>query len=354
MRLTRVATSLLALAAAAAACVVAPSLLESPLARGFDGELELVPPARAEEPGEKVVARVGESTITVRELERRLSETPAGVLAKFGSTDAEIRRNFLEQVVVGDALLAEEARARGLDKRRDVRDRTLGALRAMMLFDAASIKPDDITDDEVREHFEANKAKFAVPKRVGIYRILVGSESDAQAILAELGESPDPKKWNDLARDKSLDKSNHLRGGNLGFVAEDGSTGQAENRVDPALYKAASAVKDGALVPLPVKEGERWAVVWKRQTMNAGSRSLEVEAPSIRAAIADERKRAAVQALLDKLRPELIKELNLELCDMVTVTSSGELERTQRPGTLPRTKRAATATPDEQQPGGLR
>ncbi|MBK6514996.1 MAG: peptidyl-prolyl cis-trans isomerase [Polyangiaceae bacterium] len=357
MRLTRVASLLLALSAAVMTCVVGPSLLEAPLARRFERLPDLVPPALADNAAaaDKVVARVGESTITVAELEKRMSEAPRSFLAKLGSTPDEIRKNFLEQVVVRDAILAEEARARGLDQQRDVRDRVRGALRAMILHDAgAGAKPEDITDEEVRAHFEANKGKFAVPQRIGIFRILVGSEAEAKSILAELGGSPDPKKWNDLARDKSLDKSNHLRGGNLGLVAEDGSTGQAENRVDPALYKAALAVKDGTMVPQPVKEGDRWAVVWKRQSMSQSSRSLELEAPTIRAAIADERKRTAVQALLEKLRPELIKELNVELCDMVTVTAAGELQRAQRPGVLPRSKRAATASPDENQPGGLR
>ncbi|NUP14486.1 MAG: peptidylprolyl isomerase [Polyangiaceae bacterium] len=334
-----------------------PSIAPAPKAEFED---PIVTPALAGEgSADKVVARVGETVITVGELERRLAETPRSDLAEFGSTPEEVRRNYLDRIMISDALLAEEARARGLDKHRDVRDRSLGALRAMVLHDVRTdAKANEISDEDVKSYFDQNQAKFAAPKRVGIYRILVATEAEAKAIIQDLAvtdpnKGPDPKKWNDLARDKSLDKANHLRGGNLGFVSDDGTTGQAENRVDPAIYQAVLKVKDGALVPEPVKEGDRWAVVWKKQSMGAVTRSLEIEAPTIRAAIADERMRAAVQALLEKLRPELVKELNPELCDMVTVNSAGELERAKRPGTLPRTKRPANATPQEN-PGGLR
>jgi peptidyl-prolyl cis-trans isomerase C len=355
-RRARAAAALGLAAGACAAVILANVQLREEPARGASFVATLSPrPARADAPDDKVVARVGESTITAAELDKRLRETPRSELAQLGSTPEEIRKNFLDRVLVRDLILAEEAKARGLDKMRDVRDRTLGALRAMLVHELRKdAKANDITDEDVKAYFEANKSKFTAPKRVGIYRILVQTEAEAKAILAELGDKPpDPKRWNDLARDKSLDKSNHLRGGNLGFVAEDGTTGQAENRVDPAIYEAAIKVTDGTVVPQPVKEGDRWAVVWKRQSMSPVSRSLEIEAPTIRAQLADERMRSAVQALLDKIRPELVKELNIELCDMVTVTANGELERAKRPGALPRTKRPANPNPTDG-PAGLR
>jgi peptidyl-prolyl cis-trans isomerase C len=352
MSLARRARAALAIClAAGGSLLVVLASVDRPRASTFG-----VRPARADGAAEqKVVARVGDTVITVAELERRLRETPMSELAQLGSTPEEARRAFLERVVIRDVILADEAKARGLDKMRDVRDRTLGALRAMVIHELRKdAKAEEITDEEVKAYFESNKEKFTAPKRVGVHRILVQTEAEAKAILAEFGDkAPDAKRWNDIAREKSLDKSNHLRGGNLGFVAEDGTTGQAENRVDPALYAAAVKVKDGMLVPAPVKEGERFAVIWKRQSMSPVSRSLEVEAPAIRTAIADEKMRASVQSLLDKIRPELVKELNVELCDMVTVNAAGELERAKRPGALPRTKRPANASPQEG-PGGLR
>jgi peptidyl-prolyl cis-trans isomerase C len=301
-----------------------------------------------------IVARVGDTKITALELDARMKEMPRNVLETMGSTPAEIRRAFLDQVLVPAALFAEEAKAKGLAQRRDVRDRILGVLRLVLVRDLQKeAGADNVGEDDVKAFYQQNSDKFSMPKRLGIYRILVASESEANALLKELGTTPDPKTWNDLARDKSLDKANRLRGGNLGMVAEDGTTGQAGEKADPGLFAAADSVKDGEVVPRAVKEGDKWAVVWKRQTTRASVRSLELEADNIKANLADERLKKASQALLSRLRGALVSELNPELCDMVSVTSTGELERTKRPGVLPRSKRNAAPVPTEG-PGGLR
>ena len=305
-------------------------------------------------PTDVVVARVGDTTITARELDRRMKEMPRNVLETMGSTPAEIRRAYLDQVLVPAALFAEEAKAKGLSERRDVRDRVLSVLRLVLVRDLKKeAGADKVADEDVRAFYQANADKFSVPKRLAIYRILLGSEAEANALLKELGGAPDPKSWNDIARDKSLDKATRLRGGNLGLVAEDGTTGQAGEKVDLAVYAAADAVKDGELVPRPVKEGDKWGVVWKRQSAKASVRSLELEAENIKASLADERLKKVTQDLVTRLRAELVTELNPELCDMVSVTANGELERTKRPGVLPRPKRNASPAPTEGS-GGLR
>lgn len=302
-----------------------------------------------------VVAHVGDITVTKGELERRLAQTPRNDLAGFGSSPEQIRRNFLEHVVIRDILMANEARARGLDKVREIRERTLGAYRAMLLSAVRSAsKADAVTDEEVKAYYEANPDRFVSPKSITLFRILLETEAEATSIIAELGERPDLRLWNKLVKDKSVDPESKKRGGNLGKVAEDGTTGQAETRVDPALYAAAALVEDGTIVPTPVREGKKWAVVWNRGANAAVAKSLDAEGPAIKAAIADERMRTAMQDLLEKLRKEDVAELNPELCDAVSINpSTSEVERTKRPGSLPRSKRAATPNPLDG-PGGLR
>jgi peptidyl-prolyl cis-trans isomerase C len=308
----------------------------------------------ASAPADIVVARVGETTITARELDSKMKEMPRNVLETMGSTPAEIRRAYLDQVLIPAALFAEEAKSKGLAQRRDVRDRTLAVWRLALVRDLKKeAGVDKVGEEDVRAFYQANADKFSVPRSVGIYRILLASENEAKALLKELGSTPDAKVWNDIARDKSLDKATRLRGGNLGMVREDGTTGQGGEKVDAGVFAAADAVKDGELVPKPVKEGDKWAVVWKRQSAKASVRSLELEADNIKASLADERLKKVTQAVLTRLRAELVTELNPELCDMVSVTANGELERTKRPGVLPRSKRNASPAPTDG-PNGLR
>lgn len=342
---------LVATASAAAVLLASPSRAPSPREALAQAP---APSGAAPAPGsDVVVARVGSSVITAAELEQRLAETPRATLAKLGNTPEEVRRAFLDQVLVREALLAEEAKARGLDKRKDIRDRMLAVLRSSLI-DALRKEKGEVTEADVKAYYDSNQKKFSAPKRIGVHRILVATEDEAKEIITELGTAaPDAKKWNEIAREKSLDKATHLRGGNLGILNEDGSTTQHDQHYDPALFTAADKVKDGELVQQPVKEGGRFAVVWKRQSMRAMTRPLELEAPGIRAALVDQRIREGVGDLLKSLRPTHLKELNPELCDMVSVTSQGDVEKAKRPGVLPRSKRAASPVPMDV-PGGPR
>jgi peptidyl-prolyl cis-trans isomerase C len=301
----------------------------------------------------EVVARVGSSVVTRGELEKRLRETPPAALAELGRTPEEIRLKFLERVIVRDLLLAEEAKARGLDSDPSVREKLL-IFQRLSLVQALrrETKADSISTDEIKAYYDANPQKFQMPRRLGVHHVSVATKEEAEAILAEVGESPDVKEWGEIARERSLDKDTNLRGGNLGLLTEAGETGEGERRVDPAIFRAADQVRDGEVVPEPVKVGNKWSVVWRRQSVAASNRSLLAETPKIRATISDERVRAAVTQLLEQLR-STVTEKNPELVGLVEVSSDGSLEPPRRPGTFPRAKRAADPKVKDE-PSGLR
>lgn len=296
---------------------------------------------------DKVVAKVGDKTITLGDLERRMRQMPAFMLKRYGSTSDEIKRRFLDEVLVREIVLTQGAIDQGLDKRADVDDKLKAILRSALYEQLKKgISPELVSDDEVKKFYDENADKFVAPRRLSIWRILVGSEPEAREILAEVKQGDDIKKWNQLAREKSLDKATSLRSGNLGFVSPDGTTAQPDVKLDVALFDAADKVKDGEIVPEPVKEGDKWAIVWRRQGMRAVTRTLESEASAIRTALADEKMRKAADDLLTSLRSQNVTEVHPELCDMLAVSDTGDIEKAKRPGVLPK-PRNAQATPVE-------
>ncbi len=60
-----------------------------------------------------IVAKVGARTVTAAELERRLAAVPPFQLRTFGNTPDEVKKNFLERVLVREALLSQGAEAPG-------------------------------------------------------------------------------------------------------------------------------------------------------------------------------------------------------------------------------------------------
>lgn len=307
---------------------------------------------RADAREDAVVVRVGEVALTVRDVERRMAQLPPFQLRTFGTTAEEIRKRFVQEVLVRELLFSQGAGQQGVSSRPEVEERTRGILRgtllARMRVDTAKEQP--ISDEEVRAYYEQNRPKFNAPARVALWRILVATREEAEKLIGEFRkEELSPKRWNDLARDRSLDKSTSLRGGNLGFVLPDGATSDPEIKVDPRLVQAAEKVKDGELVPEPVAEGERWAVVWRRQSMKAVTRTLEQEAPAIRQVLAHQKAEARVKQLLEQLRKEHLKDYNPESVALLEVSGGGDLQPTRRPGALPSSRKPSAPSPKEQQ-----
>src|SRR5215468_9039324 len=109
-----------------------------------------------------VVAKVGAVTITAADLERRMAAVPAFQLRTFGATPAEIKRKFLERVLVREALLSQGAAERGLEDRDDLKEKTRrllnNALLTKLRSDVASASP--INEAEIKAYYDKNAAKF--------------------------------------------------------------------------------------------------------------------------------------------------------------------------------------------------
>jgi peptidyl-prolyl cis-trans isomerase C len=291
------------------------------------------------------VLRVGSEAIDAAEVARRLGSLPPYQLATYGSTPQEIRKTFVESVLAPELAAAEEAKRLRLRERPELRD----TLQDVLVQALADTLRDELraqgaaSDAQVREYFERHRARFETSERIRIWRISVRDEKAAQAILAEARGEQGVKKWTELARERSEDKATHLRDGDLGFVRADGTTDVPELRVDPLLFAAAAKVRDGELVPAPIREGDRWAVVWRRGTLPAVRRTLEQEAESIRQLLLRARLDESVLRLAGELRKRHVQQVDYELLENVAKDAFGEPEERALPSVLPR--RPARAEP---------
>ncbi len=267
----------------------------------------------------KVAVRVGDLSVTVGEIEDRLAEIPPFQRRTFGATqDAQVK-TFVEQYLVRDLLLAEGAKQRDLASslptaqhvRRALSSATLRALRRQLSSPAA------IPEADVKRFYDENRSRFDSPERIHIWRVLAKTREEAETVLAAAKKEPTTQKWNELAREHSLDKATNMRGGNLGFIGPDGASNEAGLVVDPVLVKAASSVKDGEFVAQPVAEGEHFAVVWRRGTVPANRRTLEEATAQIRTTLYRERTESAEKNLVAELRAAHVRDVNIDLLGTV-------------------------------------
>ncbi|MET0412334.1 MAG: peptidylprolyl isomerase [Polyangiaceae bacterium] len=265
-----------------------------------------------------VVATVGEVHIGAGELAARAQRLTPLQLLDLGASWPAQRRRLLDEVLVREALLAQAARRDGLEQQPYVgwqRNQLLaGALLASLMRDALA----RVSDGEIARYHAEHQSDFTTPRSIEIWRLLAPDEPSARALL-ERARTLDAGGWSQLVRESSLDEATRMRSGSLGFVRVDGHTERPELRVAPELFAAADQVADGQLVPTPVREGERYAVVWRRRSRPAESEPLDAVREQIRGLIAerhvaDESARVSgeLRARVSQSQPELLDGLARE------------------------------------------
>ncbi len=266
-----------------------------------------------------MVLTVGTRKVTVGELEDHIAGIPPYQLATFGGSREAVARAYLEQVLVRDLVLAGGAEKRGLDKQLPTSQLLARALSSAALRKSHTTYASAaaIPDEDVRRYYEENRSRFDSPERINLWRILCKTRDEAATVLEAARREPTIAKFNDLARDHSIDKATNMRGGNLGFVGPDGASNEAGVKVDPALVKAAQTVKDGELLAQPIAEGAGFAVVWRRGTVPANKRTVLESSAQIRAALFRERTESGEKKLIDDLRAKHVKELNAGLLGLI-------------------------------------
>jgi hypothetical protein len=249
-----------------------------------------------------VIARVGQREVTASALAVRLDALSAFQRRALGTTPERIAKGYLEAVVIPEELLALEGRKLLTTPRSRARERAIlrDLLVSRLSREVAEHEP--VTDDESRAYFDQHPELFSRKERIRLQRLLVATEDEATQLIAKAKALTTADAWRSFVRKHSLDKATAERGGELGFVAADGSTDVAELEVDPALFAAAKNAKDGELIEKPVKEGQRFAVVFRRGSRPETQGSYTREAPKIRQYLHELRVERTLATRLEQLR----------------------------------------------------
>ncbi len=194
-------------------------------------------------PGEKqevkfsspnVIAKIGTTEIKDSDLDAILSQIPEPYRARYATPEA--KREIIEKMAEVK-MMAMEAKKKGIDKKPATKLKLeyIGDQILARDLEESAVENIKISDADITKYYNDNKDKFAQGPRVKVRHILVNTEPEAKAILAQLKGGADFSK---LAKEKSKCPS-APRGGDLGWVTQ--------GRMDPAFEKAAFALKKGQM-----------------------------------------------------------------------------------------------------------
>ncbi|BBH20926.1 hypothetical protein Back11_22710 [Paenibacillus baekrokdamisoli] len=127
-----------------------------------------------------------------------------------------------------------------------------------------------VTDKEIKDYFDKNKASLGTPLQVRASHILVATEKEAEDILKELKAGGD---FAAIAKAKSTDPGSKANGGDLGFFGA--------GAMDPAFEKAAFALKKDEL-SAPVKTSFGYHIIKVTDRKEAKVATLDEEKAKIK------------------------------------------------------------------------
>ena len=173
----------------------------------------------------------------------------------FNSLPKKNKNQILDQII-NNKLLTDKAVKSGVEKDAEYKEsleklkRDL-ALRVWLKKESKNVK---VSENEMKNYYNKNKAQFKVPATLEARHILTKTENEAKDIIKTLDKSSNKKdKFIELAKTKSVGPSGP-QGGYLGKFPE--------NKMVPEFSKAAKALKAGSYSKTPVKTQFGYHVIY--------------------------------------------------------------------------------------------
>lgn len=168
-----------------------------------------------------------------------------------GQPDTPELRKAIREDMINLELLAQEATKKGLDKNPEVIEQIDLARESVLVSayvqDYAKTHP--ISDDQLTQEYEKLKTSLG-GSEYNVSHILVDSEDEAKAIIAQLGKKG---KFDKIAKAKSKDAGSAGKGGSLGWAVP--------SNFVPPFANAMLSLKKGQYTKEPVKTQFGWHII---------------------------------------------------------------------------------------------
>jgi peptidyl-prolyl cis-trans isomerase C len=230
----------------ACAAVALAAGLAIALTGTFNGPAAAQETETAENGGGKVVARVNGKDITEKDI-KLATESIRDSMPQMSRAE---RRDYVINYLTDLELVADAARAEGLDEEADVK-RRLDQMqkRALMEIYLTRAGEKAATEEEAKKLFDQVIADIPPEERVRARHILVESEDEAKAIKAEIDAGKD---FAEVAKEKSKDPGSGAEGGDLGWFTKE--------QMVPEFADTAFSLDVGQ-VSDPVKSDFGWHII---------------------------------------------------------------------------------------------
>jgi peptidyl-prolyl cis-trans isomerase C len=241
--------------------------------------------------GSPVLAKVNDTEITKEIFMQEYNRVPEWARERIQKEEG--KKKFLEDLI-NKELIYQEAKRNGLHRDKEFKDRVEVFEKVMMVRMALEKESEGkarVDEKEIREYYDNNIDEYKV-SQVKAKHILVGTESEAEAILEKLERGED---FSQLAGKISKDKTSAKKAGDLGFFGR--------GKMVPEFEEAAFALEIGE-ISRPVRTRFGYHVIQVVDKKEGDLPSFDDVKESIARKLMMEKQRIIIEPYIENLKRE--------------------------------------------------
>ncbi len=207
-----------------------------------------------------------------------------------GQPDLPQLRDAIKEELIRRAVIEQEAKKQGLDKREDVKAEMALAQQSVLLRHYVNeyLRKHPVSEEATKAAYEKIKQSFS-GNEYRVRHILVDSEENAKKILEELKAG---KSWDELAK-HSKDPGSKDKGGDLGWAVPE--------MFVPEFGEAMAKLKKGE-TSAPVKSQFGWHIIRVDDVRAQTPPSLEEVRPQLTQQLQQQKLEAHIEELVKKAK----------------------------------------------------
>ncbi|MDD5010095.1 MAG: peptidylprolyl isomerase [Syntrophorhabdaceae bacterium] len=285
----------------------------------------------AKKDNSKVLVSIDGDAITLEEFNKELDKIPMNMKMLVATQSG--KKTYLDRLIMKKLLLREAAKSK-IEDEKDFQNR-LSDIKEQLLIESLLKKKiaadSQLTDNDMKKYYDANKEKFKKEKEINTRHILLKTDEEAKQVMERLKKGED---FVELAKKYSIDPNAKASGGEIGF--------HPKGTLLPEYEAAAFKLTKVGQVTGPVKTQFGYHII-----------RLEGAKPPAYVSF-DEVKDFIRQQLIQEKQKELLEKYIEELKKAAKITINEELLKEEKPA-LPEKqekpeKTESPKTPEKQEP----
>ena len=246
---------------------------------------------------EKVVATVNKNEITAPDIDALFAQMQPFQRQQYVTDEG--KKQLIDQVI-DTFLLADKARAEKMDESPEYLSQKKFAENQILAqrYVHKIIDETKVTDEDAKKYYEENKEKYT-SGQVKASHILVKTKEEADSIRQELQENP--KKFEDIAKARSIDTGSGAKGGDLGWFVR--------GRMVKPFEDAAFSLKKGE-ISKPVQTQFGFHIIRLDDKTEVAQKPLEDVKEEIKTSMLQDKQKKVLEETLAKLKKEGAVKIN--------------------------------------------